>query len=168
MTAVVVPVLEMLVEIRSDSQGDAVRRERVPVVMDEVAAPLEDVLECHGEDLGWFLERTVRTSEGRWPWAWIFFPECYPLANHVRSVRGDAASMPFTLYGREPDPVPSGWTPCVGAVLPMTKDVLREAVERSRLFESAWLALADRAADTSWACLSDPLDDEWLGTVRDP
>ncbi len=74
----------------------------------------------------------------------------------------------FTLYGLEPDPVPPGWVPCVGAVMPMTKEVLGEAASRSPMFESSWESLADCSATGHWACLSDPLDGAWVESVRDP
>jgi hypothetical protein len=164
----VVPVLEMLAQHRRVVPPGPVSTERIPVVMDDAASPLEDALERNGEDLGWFLERTTRTLGGRWPWAWIFFPRCYPLAGHLRAVRSDPASMPFTLYGLEPEPKPAGWTPCVGAVLPMSKEDFRDTASKSPLFESAWNALADCSPNGHWACLTDPLDEEWVESVRDP
>ena len=136
--------------------------------MDDAAAPIEEALKRNGADLTFFLWNSADMFGDRWPWAWIFFPECYPLASHLRSVRREQSEMPFTLYGREPDPVPPGWMPCVGAVMPMTKEVLSEAASRSPMFESSWSLLADCSATAHWACLSDPLDEGWVESVRDP
>ena len=151
--ATVVPIIEMLEQHRSNADPDTVTTKRLPVVMDDAAAPIAEALERNGMNLDSFLWNTADALGDRWPWAWVFFTECYPLASHVRSIRREPAEMPFTLYGREPDPVPPDWTPCVGAVMPMTKDVLRGVSAHSPMFESAWNALADRSADTHWACL---------------
>jgi hypothetical protein len=167
MTGVVVPVLEMIEQHRSSADPVVVTTKRLPVVMDNVAAPIEKALARNGADLTFFLWNTADLVD-RWPWAWIFFPHCYPLAGHVRSIRSDSSSMPFTPYGRWPDPSPPGRSPCVGAVMPMAKEILRDAAQRSAMFNSAWHALADRPASSSWVCLSDPLDDEWLNAFRDP
>ena len=145
-------------ELRRNGDPE-VARKTLPVVMDDAAGPIEEALQRHDVDLTFFLWNTADRFGDRWPWAWIFFPECYPLASHVRSVRREQPEMPFTLYGREPDPVPRGWMPCVGAVMPMTKEVLSQAASRSPMFESSWKRLAGRAANAHWACLSDPLDE---------
>jgi hypothetical protein len=123
--AIVVPVLEMSEAVRSSADPAVVTRKKRPIVMDD-AAPMEDALRRNGANLTFFLWNTAEMFGDCWPWAWIFFPECYPLASHVRSVRREQLEMPFTLYGQEPDPVPPGWRPCVGAVMPMTKEALED------------------------------------------
>jgi len=163
-TAIVAQVGEMHEELRS-SHSSAVTYGRWPMVGDD-ADPIAEALERHDVDLTFYLWNTVDASRP-WPWAWVFLPECYPLASHVRSIREDASSMPFTLYGAAPDPVPPGWLPCVGAVLVTEKDVLRAAAARSPMFESAWSALHGYSPWTHWVCLSEPLDPAWVETVRD-
>ena len=163
--AVVVRVMEMVEEIRS-SNSPAVTRATRPVVGVD-AQPIEHALRRNDVDLTFFLWNTADSLD-EWPWAWVLFPECYPLSAHLRSIREDAASMPFTLYGRMPDPLPLGWEPCVGAVLVREKKVLRAAAERSPMFDSAWAALRDCSQSSSWVCLSDALDPTWVETVRDP
>jgi hypothetical protein len=155
--------LPQLEQHRTNADPGVVTTKRVPVVMDEAAAPIEETLERNGKDLDSILWNTG----DRWPWAWVFFPECYPLAGHVRAIRADPSGMPFSPYERPPDPIPPGWNPCVGAVMPMTKEILEDAAQHSPMFESAWAVLANRAADTSWVCLSDPLDAKWVKSVRD-
>ena len=164
----VVQVLEMHETHWSNTHPQTVERKTLPIVIDDAAAPLEEALERNSEDLTRFLWETATSLGGRWPWAWIFFPECYPLSSHLRSVRRRQAEMPFTLYGREPAPVPPGWTPCIGAVLPMSKETLGHAAAMSPMFDSAWQLLTDRPANAHWACLSDPLDHAWVESVRDP
>jgi hypothetical protein len=124
------------------------------------------VLGRYDSDLEHFLLSISQNFGDCWPWASIVFPRCYPLADHLRDVRPDAASMPFTPHRRSPDPVPAGWTPCVGAVFATTRDVLLGAAGRSPMFASAWTALADKAESSKWICVSQRLDPAWIAAVR--
>jgi hypothetical protein len=166
MAAPVARMRVMTVEHRRGLGGDLVGIERQPWVDEPLAGMVDAVLGRYDSDLEHFLWSISQNFGDCWPWASIVFPRCYPLADHLRDVRPDAASMPFTPHGRRPDPVPAGWTPCVGAVFATTRDVLRVAAGRSPMFASAWMALADKAESSKWICVSQRLDPVWISAVR--
>jgi hypothetical protein len=163
--ALVAPIQVMKVEHRQGLSRELVRVQYEPWIDGRLAARLDTILERYDANLDHFLWSVSRNFGETWHWAWIVYPRCYPLAEHLRSIRPDATSMPFTLHGREPEPRPPGSTPCVGTVFATTKDVLRTAAEQSPMFASAWEALCAQPEHRSWACLSDPLDPAWVASV---
>jgi hypothetical protein len=166
MAALVARMKVMTVEHRRGPRGDLVGVERQPWVDEPLAGMVDSVLARYDSDLEHFLWSIAQNFGDSWPWASIVFPRCYPLADHLRDVRPDAASMPFTPHGRPPDPPPAGWTRCVGAVFATTREVLRVAAGRSPMFTSAWAALAEKAEGSSWICLSHRLDPRSIAAVR--
>ena len=93
MAALVAEMRVMVVEHRRDLQRERVSIERQPWVDAPLAGIVDAVLGRYDSDIEHFLWSVSQNFGNCWPWASIVFPRCYPLADHLRSVRPDAASM---------------------------------------------------------------------------
>jgi hypothetical protein len=73
-----------------------------------------------------------------------------------------SADIGFVPLARTPKPVPPDYCPGVGILAFRSKETARAMATRSRLFESAWVALKDLNENRHWLVLLDALDQDWV------
>ena len=107
-------------------------------------------------------------KENFWPWALLFFPEEYPLAGHVLSIRDDPLDLLFDYYSRDDSTFirDGSMVPLLSYISVRSKHILEKAAQQLPLFDSSWQALKDRNEFRHWIHIADPPPKDWLAEAQ--
>jgi hypothetical protein len=115
------------------------------------------------------IEDVCRNTQAGVPWAIIFFPEEYPLTEHLLSIRPNR-DIKFSAYSiihpmGQYDPEVDGAPPLSIIFVHSKAALMRAAATNSPLLKDAWALLGEKDENGNWVVIADHLDSDWVYDV---